>query len=132
MAAYEAFAPHWWDEMDWDFDAQSEDDESMTDGEEDLFFLAEGALEAESADDAFSWGEDISASAGEEESEEDSSSTEYPPVKRFRAGSSEDTEDDDEDEEAPAAHLGSSEEDYAGSSADDSDDGGDDDADYLG
>jgi hypothetical protein len=40
--------------MDWDFDAQSEDDESMTDGEEDLQFLAEGALEAESADDAIS------------------------------------------------------------------------------
>jgi hypothetical protein len=134
MAGYEALAPQWWDEMDWDFDAQSEDDEALTDGEEDLQFLAEGALEEESADDAISWGEDISSSDKEEESEEDSSSTEYPPVKRFRAGSGEDTDDDDEDEEAPAAHLSSSE-DNAGSSADDSEDGGgdgdDDDAPFF-
>jgi hypothetical protein len=123
-AAYEALAPQWWDERDWDFAAQSEDDESLTDGEEDLQFLAEGELEAESADDAISWGEDISSSAEEEEAEEDSSSTEYPPVKRFRAGSSEDTDDDDEDEEAPAANISSSSEDYAGSSADDSENGG--------
>jgi hypothetical protein len=122
--AYEALAPQWWDERDWDFDVWSEDDESLTDGEEDLQFLAEGALEAESADDAISWGEDISSSDEEEEAEEDSSSDEYPPAKRFRAGSSEDTDDDDEDEEAPAANFSSSSEDYAGSSADDSEDGG--------
>jgi hypothetical protein len=123
-AAHEALAPQWWDERDWDFDAQSEDDESLTDGEEDLQFLAEGELEAESADDAMSWGEDISSSDEEEEAEEDTSSDEYPPMKRFRAGSSEDTDDDDEDEEAPTANFSSSSEDDAGSSADDSEDGG--------
>ena len=126
-AAYEALAPQWWDERDWDFAARSEDDESLIDGEEGLQFLVDGELEAESADDMVSWGEDIDSSDEEEEAEEDTSSDEYPPVKRFRAGSSEDTDDDDEDEEAPAANLGSSEEDYAGSSADDSEDGGDDD-----
>jgi hypothetical protein len=34
----------------------------MTDGEEDLQFLAEGDLEAESADDAISWGDDLCSS----------------------------------------------------------------------
>jgi len=125
METYEALAPQWWDERDWDFAAQSGDDESMTDGEEDLQFLADGELVAESADDAISWGEDLSSSDEEEEEkeeEEDSSSEEYPPVKRFRAWSSESSDDDDEDEEAPA-HLGSSDEDDADSGADGSEDG---------
>ena len=124
METYEALAPQWWDERDWDFAAQSGDDESMTDGEEDLQFLADGELAAESADDAISWGEDLSSSdEEEEEEEEDSSSAEYPPVKRFRAWSGEDTDDDDEDEEAPANNLGSSDEDDADSGADGSEDG---------
>src|SRR3954467_11288650 len=118
MAAYEALAPQWWDERDWDFAAWSEDDESLTDGEEGLQFLVDGELEGESADDAVSWGEDVESSNEEEEAEEDTSSDEYQPVQRFRAGSSEDT-DDDEDEEAPADNFSSSGEDYAGSSADD-------------
>jgi hypothetical protein len=122
-AAYEVLAPQWWDERDWDFAAQPEDDEPMTDGDEDLQFLADGELAVESADDAISWGEDLSSSDEEEEAEEDSSSEEYPPAKRFCAGSSEDT--DDVDDEASINHLGSSDEDYAGSSADDSEDGGD-------
>ena len=122
MEMYETLAAQWWDERDWDFAAQSGDDESMTDGEEDLQFLADGELAAESADDAISWGEDLSSS-DEEEEEEDSSSEEYPPVKRFRAWSGEDTDDDDEDEEAPANNLGSSDEDDADSGADGSEDG---------
>ena len=31
-AMNDAIAPLWWDEADWDFAAQSEDDESKTDG----------------------------------------------------------------------------------------------------
>src|SRR3954471_21880893 len=108
MAAYEVLAPQWWDERDWDFAAWSEDDESLTDGEEGLQFLADGELEAESSDDAASWDDGLEFSDEEEEAEEDTSSDEYPPVKRFRAGSSEDTDDDDEDEEAPAYVFSSS------------------------
>ena len=120
MEMYETLAPQWWDERDWDFAAQSGEDEPMTDGEEDLRFLVDGELVASSADDAICWGEDLVLSGeGEEEKEEeeDSSSEEYPPVKRFRAWSSESSDDDDEDEEAPA-HLGSSDEDDADSGAD--------------
>ena len=36
IAAYEALAPLWWDEQDWDFAAEPEDDESLTDGEYNL------------------------------------------------------------------------------------------------
>ena len=123
-AAYAARAPQWWDAEDWDFDVWSEDDESLTDGEEDLQFLAVGELEAASSDDAVCWGEDISSSVEEEETEEDTSSDEYPPAKRFRAGSFDDSDDDeDEDEAAPADNFSSSGEDDAGSSADDSEDG---------
>ena len=60
-AAYDVLTPEWWDEMDWDFDAQSEDDEPQTDGEEDLQFLVDGALEGFSEDDLRSWGEDPSS-----------------------------------------------------------------------
>lgn len=120
-AAYEALAPHWWDERGWDFAAWSEDDESLTDGEEGLQFLVDGELEVESSDDAWSW-DGVESFDEEEEAEEDTSSDEYLPVKRFRAGSSEDTEDDDKDEEGPADILSSSDEDDAGSSADDSED----------
>ena len=38
----------------------------MTDGEDNLQFLADGELEGESDDDAFSWGEDISSDKEEE------------------------------------------------------------------
>src|SRR3954467_1873968 len=131
-AGYNALAPQWWDERDWDFAAWSEDDASLTDGEEGLQFLVDGELEAKSSDDAWSW-EGCEPSGGGEESEEDPSSDEYPPVKRFRAGSSEDTEDDDEDEEGPAGFFSSSSEDDAGSSADDSEqDDGEDSGDDLG
>ena len=122
-AMHNAIAPPWWDEADWDFDAQSEEDESQTDGEDNLQFLVDGALEVESDDDAVSWGEDISSDE-EEEPEDDTSSDEYPPAKRFRAGSEDDDEEDEE--EARATGFTSSDEDTAGSSADGSKDGGDD------
>ena len=51
MAAYEALAPLWWDERDFDFNVKSEDEASLTDGEEDLQFLVDGELEEESGDD---------------------------------------------------------------------------------
>src|SRR3954466_15490483 len=73
MAAYNTLAPQWWDERGWDFTVWSEDDASLTDGEEDLQFLADGKLEADSADDAMSW-DGVESSDKEEESEEDTSS----------------------------------------------------------
>ena len=54
IAAYEANAPLWRDERDWDFAVESEDDESLTDREDNLQFLADGELEQESDDDTFS------------------------------------------------------------------------------
>ena len=108
-AMHNAIAPPWWDEADWDLNAQSEDDEPKTDGEEDLQFLVDGALEEESDDDAVSWGEDISSDE-EEEPEDDTSSDEYPPMKRFRAGSEDDDDDEEAEEEARAEGFTSSEE----------------------
>jgi hypothetical protein len=43
-AAHEVCAPLHWDVEEWDFRAWSEDDESLTDGE-DLHFLLDGELE---------------------------------------------------------------------------------------
>ncbi|KAK1677452.1 hypothetical protein QYE76_038300 [Lolium multiflorum] len=101
IAAYEARAPLWWDEADWDFAVRSEDDESLTDGEDNFQFLVDGELEEESDDNTFSWGEDISSDE-EDEAEDDTSSDEYPPAKRFRAGLEDDDDDDEDEEEAPA------------------------------
>jgi hypothetical protein len=53
-AAYEDCAPLHWDADEWDFQAWSEDDESLTDGE-DLQFLLDGDLENEDDDDDVSW-----------------------------------------------------------------------------
>jgi hypothetical protein len=120
---YEALAPEWWDERDWVSSGESED-EPLTDGEDDLRFLVDGALVEESDDDRFSWDGDLSSDE-EEEMEDDTSSIEYPPVKRFRAGSWDDDDvDEDEEEEAPAIGFSSSE-DSAGSSADASEPGDD-------
>ncbi|KAK1682080.1 hypothetical protein QYE76_042928 [Lolium multiflorum] len=103
MAIYEARAPEYWDARDWDFSVESEDDEPLTDGEEDLQFLADGELEATSDDDLFPWDGGFSSDEEEEEAEEseeeDSSSAGYPPAKRFRPGWM--TMNDEEDEEAP-------------------------------
>ena len=123
-AMYEAIAPLWWDEADRDFDVWSEDDESLTDGEDNLQFLVDGELEEESDDDMFSWGEDISSDE-EDEPEDDTSSDEYPPAKRFRAGSEDDDDDEEDEEEARAEGFSSSDEDTAGSSAAMSEDGDD-------
>ena len=123
-AMNEAIAPLWWDEADWDLDVWSEEDESLTDGEDNLQFLVDGELEEESDDDLISWGEDISSDE-EEEPEDDTSSDEDPPMKRFRAGSEDDDDEEDEDE-VRATGFTSSDEDTAGSSADGSKDGGDD------
>jgi hypothetical protein len=49
-AAYEACAPLHWDAEEWDFWAWSEDDESLTNGE-DLQFLLNRELEDEDDDD---------------------------------------------------------------------------------
>nr|XP_051229896.1 uncharacterized protein LOC127347781 [Lolium perenne] len=115
-------APERWDEADWDFSVWSEDDESLTDGEDNLHFLIDGDSEEKSDDDAL-WGEDISSNEEDEEAEEDTSSDEYLPMKRFRAGSDDDDDYDDEGEYgAPAEGYGSSDEEPAGSSTDNSHD----------
>jgi hypothetical protein len=88
IAAYEAHAPLHWDEEEWDFRYQSEDDESLTDGE-DLAPLLGAELE-EDEDDA-SWGEDLSSS---EERADSFSSEEDPIAGTFLLGrSSDDTSD---------------------------------------
>jgi hypothetical protein len=53
-AAYEACAPLHWNAKEWDFWVWSEDDESLTDGE-DPQFLLDGELEEEDDDDDKSW-----------------------------------------------------------------------------
>ena len=130
-AMHDVIAPLWWDEADWDFDAQSEDDESQTDGEDNLQFLVDGELAEESDDDLFSWDGDTSSDE-EEEPEDDTSSDEYPPTKRFRAGSEDDDDDEEDEEEARVEGFTSSDEDTAGSSADGSEDGDDDGSDGAG
>jgi hypothetical protein len=72
-AAHEAYAPLHWDAEEWDFRAWSEDDESLTDGE-DLQFLLDGELKDE--DDDESW-DGYDSSSEEEEGDE---STEEDPM----------------------------------------------------
>jgi hypothetical protein len=88
--AHEACTPLHPDAEEWDFRAWSEDDESLTNGE-DLKFLLDGELEDEDDDNDESWdGYDSSS----EEEEDDESSEEDPVVGCFlRARSSH--EDDD-------------------------------------
>jgi hypothetical protein len=50
ITAYEACAPLHWDAEEWDFQAWSEDDESLTDGE-DLQLLLGGELDEDDNDD---------------------------------------------------------------------------------
>jgi hypothetical protein len=52
MTAYEACAPLHWDAEEWDFQAWSEDDESLTDGEDLQFFLDEELDEEDNDDDS--------------------------------------------------------------------------------
>jgi hypothetical protein len=51
IAAYEILAPLHWDAGEWDFRSWSEDDESLTDGE-DLLLLLGDELEEDDEDDA--------------------------------------------------------------------------------
>jgi hypothetical protein len=59
IAAYEILAPLHWD-AEWDFQSQSEDDESLTD-DEDLTLLLGPELEEDDEDDV-SWEEELSSS----------------------------------------------------------------------
>jgi hypothetical protein len=88
IAAYEVRAPLHWDAVEWDFHYQSEDDESLTDGE-DLALLLGAELEEE--EDGALWGEDLSLS----EEESDSISSEEDPMAGtfFFDRSSDDTSD---------------------------------------
>jgi hypothetical protein len=102
-AAYEACTPQHWDTKEWDFWVWSEDDESLTDGE-DLQFLLDGGLEDEDNDDNdVSWGGHDSSS----EEEDGNQSTEEDPM------------------EGSFLHVGSSDEDDGGDPDDgvDGDDG---------
>jgi hypothetical protein len=67
-AAYEACTPRHWDTEEWDFWAWSEDDESLTNGE-DLQFLLDGEQEDEDDNDDASW-EGHNSSSKEEDDDE--------------------------------------------------------------
>jgi hypothetical protein len=91
MAAYEACAPLHWDAEEWNFWAWSEDDESLTDGD-DLKFLLNGELEDEDDDDDVSWEGDDSSM---EQEDSDESIEEDPTAGSFlRTGSSDEDDDD--------------------------------------
>jgi hypothetical protein len=115
IAAYEVRAPLHWDAEEWDFHSQSEDDESLTDGE-DLALLFGAELE-EDEDDA-SWGEDFSSS---EERADSFSSDEDPMAGNFLSGRSSDESSDDteEAEDDDGFTSNSSRDDDSGSSSSD-------------
>jgi hypothetical protein len=120
MAAYEACTPLHWDAEEWDFWAWSENDESLTDGE-DLQFLLNRELEDEDDNDDVSWeGHDSSS----EEEEDDESTEEDPTTGSFLRARSSDEDDDGDDSEDPDDGVN----DDDGSTSDDSvrDDGSDD------
>jgi hypothetical protein len=118
-AAHEACAPLHWDVEEWEFRVWSEDDESLTDGE-DLQFLLNGELEDE--DDDESWDGYDSPS---EEEEDDESTEEVPMAGSFLRARSSDEDDDGDDGGDPDnganSDDGSSSDDGAG---DDGSDGG--------
>jgi hypothetical protein len=126
-AAYEACTPLHWDTEEWDFWAWSEDDESLTDGE-DLQFLLDGELEDEDEDDDddVSWeGHDSSS----EEDDDDESTEEDPTAGSFLRAKSFDEDDDGDDggdsDDGADGDDGSTSDDGAGD--DGSDDGSGDD-----
>jgi hypothetical protein len=87
--AYEACTPLHRDTEEWDFWAWSEDDESLTDGE-DLQFILDGELEDEDDDDDVSWeGHDSSS----EDENDDESTEEDPTVGSFLCARSSDEDD---------------------------------------
>jgi hypothetical protein len=112
-------APEEWDQEDHDFSVWSEDDKSLTSGDEDLQFLADRELGSESGDDSLPW-DGCPSSEEEKEEDEDDSLEGYPPAKRLRMWWDDDDSDDDEEDEAPIEGYGSSDEEPIGSSADES------------
>jgi hypothetical protein len=119
--AYEACAPLYWDAQEWDFWAWSEDDESLTDGE-DLQFLLNGQLEDEDDNNDVSWeGHDSSL----EEEDDDESTKEDPMVGSFLHARSSDEDNDGDDggdsDDGADGDDGSTNDDGAG---DDGSDGG--------
>jgi hypothetical protein len=92
-AAYEACAPLHWDAEEWDFWAWSEDDESLTDGE-DLHFLLDGELKDEDDDDDMSWEGHDSSSKEEDDNE---STEEDPMIGSFLHARSSDEDNDGDD-----------------------------------
>ncbi|PUV26797.1 hypothetical protein PAHAL_J053700 [Panicum hallii] len=113
IAAYEARAPLHWDAEEWDFRYQSEDDESLTDGDDLALFLG---AELEEDEDDVSWGEDLSSS---EERADSISSEEDPMAGTFLFGrSSDDTSDGGEEAEADDS--------FSSDSSGDNDDGSSD------
>jgi hypothetical protein len=114
-AAHEACAPLHWDAEEWDFRAWSEDDESLTNGE-DLQFLLDGELEDE--DDNESWdGYDSSS----EEEEDDELTEEDPTTGSFLCARSFDEDDSGDSDDGADSDDGSSSDDSA---EDDGSDGG--------
>jgi hypothetical protein len=124
------------DEPSHDFSIWSEDDQSLTDGESDLRFLANEEAVEESDDDHLPWdGAPSSEEEEKEEEEEDDSSSDEPPAKRHCPwpgnlsdfdSDDDDADEEDEDDEGPAGGRYSSDDEPAGSSADDGDDDDDD------
>jgi hypothetical protein len=124
-AAHEACAPLHWDGEEWDFRAWSEDDESLTDGE-DLQFLLDGELEVEEDDNNESWdGYDSSSEDDNDElTEEDLTVGSF-----LRARSSDEDDNGDhggDSDDGADSDDGSPSDDGAG---DDGSDGGSDDGD---
>jgi hypothetical protein len=125
-ATHEACAPLHWDAEEWDFRAWSEDDESLTDGE-DLQFLLNRELEDKDDYDDESWdGYDSSS----KEEEDDESFEEDPTVASFLCARSSDEDDNGDDggdsDDGVDSDDGSSSDDGTG---DDGSDGGSGDGD---
>jgi hypothetical protein len=125
-AAHEAYAPLHWDAEEWDFRAWSEDDESLTDGE-DLQFLLDGELEDKDDDDDESWdGYDPSL----EEEEDDELTEEDSTAGSFLCARSSNEDDDGDDggdsDDGADSDDGSSSDDGAGDDGSDRGSGGSD------
>jgi hypothetical protein len=123
-AAYETCAPLHWDVEEWDFCAWSEDNESLTDGE-DLQFLLDVELEDEDDDNDVSWEGHFSSS---KEEDDDESTEEDLTVGSFLRARSPDEDDGGDFDDGADGDDGSTSDDGVG---DDGSDGGssDDDGD---
>ena len=138
MEAYNRRAPKHWDKQEWDFDFVPEGEDvvwsdgamPLTDGEDDLRYLVDGALKAESGDDDPPFrGKFTSVTKREEEDvededissdmkkgQEDDTSSDEPPAKRIRGWAWSDEDDDDDEEDASAEGYSSSTEGFIDSS----------------